>query len=188
MNLMQHAGLELPIYTESEVAWTEQDIKTIARFGGPNFVRRTRIDYRGPDRSLHSVLALADRVLDTVREKMGVEVVEHSWGLAPVSQRTRDLSGDNYRNDYDGLPEGYGLVARVENVIGARALTDFWKDSIKKGRPWKIGVTTNDGHSVTNYDLSEEQFVLRRERRDDPVGGRAVLVDIEPTLHSKAWE
>lgn len=187
MNLLQYAEVDLPTFAEEEVAWTTNDIRQAALSKLDGFVRRACLRYEGPERNLSTVLRLGDQVLTHVCEVMRVSQVKHTWGLAPLSEANRVLlrshsdptTYDNgitsYHGDLDNslIPKGYGLVAAVETVAGARPLDYFQRDEI--GRPNYIGVEVN-GYRVTNEDLRAEQFV------SDPTG-RIVLVDPEPRLH-----
>lgn len=186
--LVVHSGLELPTYTEDEVAWTKGEIIDAAQSDQPDFVRRTCLEYDGPVKDLSTVLTMADMVLAQICTYMGVEKAQYSWGLAPVSEATRDRLGENNPSTHPLLPAGYGLVARVENVIGARALTPYWEDRIAEWSPSGIGLICDDGQFVTNKDLRSDQFVMHSEGQGNEMVGSAVIVDIEPRLASKVWE
>jgi len=187
MNLARFSKLDLPIYLEDHVAWTTSEIKAAAQSGRPDFVRRACLEFGGHTEDLNTALRLADLVLDTVCDYMHVEQIGHSWGLAPLSPATRALIGANYHRAHPLLPEGYALVARVENVLGAQAVTpySYWDERIKNWNPAGVSVTWDNGVRYSNYDLRTEQFVIRRDAdAEDWDVGSAVIVDIEPRLES----
>jgi hypothetical protein len=183
MHLARCSGLELPTYDEADVAWTSSEIKATARSGESTFLRRAYLEYNGPPTDLKTVLALSDLVLDHVCERMGVERVDYTWGFAAVSDTTRKRLGQNYHNDHVLLPACLGLVARVENVTDARPIkpNSYWDDRIQSWNPSTMGITTENGHSVTNCDLRSEQFVLRPQDQGVHLD-TAVIVDVEPRL------
>jgi hypothetical protein len=186
MNMAVYSKLDLPTHHEDEVAWTHEEIESGARSGRPDFVRRTCLEYAGPEYDLSTVLKLADLVLDQVCETMEVEKIKYSWGLAAMSEANRKrLGATDHNNAHELLPAGYGLVARVENVIDARPITHFsyWDDRIHAWNPAGIGLMINDNRIITNSDLRADQFVLR-PNPDQEGHDTAVLVDIEPRLNT----
>jgi hypothetical protein len=188
MNLASHSKLDLPIFSETEVAWTSSDIRATAASGQPEFVRRTCLEHEGPAEDLTTVLAIADLVLDRVCDYIHAGKVGYTWGLAPVSKQNLARLGEDYHNDHDLLPAGYGLVACVENIAGAQAIPSLspWDRQLRSSNPSGIRIRINDKLSVSSRDLGPEQFVLR-PCQEEPDLDSAVLVDIEPRLRVHAW-
>jgi hypothetical protein len=183
MNLMRYQGLNYPEYDPDEVNWTTKQIKTAARSGRPDFVRRACLTYNGGETNLHSVLTLADLVMETVCDNMGALTIGHSWGLAPLNKKTRNKMGPHYHdNDHGLLPPDYALVAKVNNVPGAQPVSPDWEDRIKVAQPTGIYTATDDGRFATNYDIRHGQFVQQPGLEQFGLEGNVVLVDIEPRL------
>lgn len=183
MNLLRHSKLVLPEYPTNDIAWTTSDIREAAKSGVPEFKRRTCLEYKGAEKDLTAVLAMADQVLTVVSGHIGTDVVEHSWGLAQIDESTRRYLGENHHNSHELLPPGYALVATVQNVIGARALNPYWNDRIESWNPSQMRIPLDNGSTVRNYDLRPEQFALHPVQDElDIYYGKAVLVDIEPRL------
>lgn len=191
MNLLRFSRLDLPVYAEDEVAWTTSDIQNAARLGLDSFVRRACLRYEGPGRDLKSILALGDCVLTNVCERMHIDKISYSYGLAPLSEGNRarlraradpttyDSSLSSYKDENISLiPAGYGLVAAVDVVANAEPLSHAQRErAVVHWNPCTIGIKV-DGYWVTNDDLCRaDQFV------SDPIRvarGHSGIVLVDP--------
>jgi len=168
-----HEGTGLPVYEEDDVAWLKADMAQ-APLNGKPLLRRTEVDTlrlnpevtRGI--SLIAFIAMVEGALDNAAKAIGAEVAPHKWGLASVSPHSP------FYREHELVPNGYRLIASVENLSGADPLSP--EDAIAVNALTSNFKNSQHDAGYYMYDLSAGQCVT--------VGSRRVLIDIEPRLAS----
>jgi len=190
MYLLKHSGHELPVYSEDDVAWTVDDIRTAAQSGEDYFVRRTSLEYDGYEDNLKSVLDLADLVLSNACELLEVKKVDHKWGFAPISETTRNRleHHDAFSSRHMLLPSGLALVACVSVVTDATPLSMMQRVELDDRLDDYHGLTHRIHPSkyikgIFAKDVRPRQFVIDPAKTEEYCRG-ITLVDIEPRLAS----
>lgn len=179
MNLVRYHGLELPVFAEEPVAWSQTDIE-VAAANSDQFVRRISV-YDRRSKPLKQLLALTDALIEEVCELTDATPVPYAWGLHPldpgaVAPPCRATENCYHEGD---IPTGYHLVAEVE--------------SVKPIEPEDLGLAQNDllnacyqyqsqplaSGTPYIYDVGPHQFMAGQTHSTGPA---LHYVDFEPRL------
>lgn len=120
----RHDEIDLPIFFDT-VARTHQDIQQAAA-SFDSFTRHVKFGtrYESNVNDLVDYLGRVDRELDKIASLCGARVIEHIWGLQPLTDSTHL---QKIPEGCKGLtiPTGYELVAKVASLKEERDLEKF---------------------------------------------------------------
>jgi len=145
------------------------------------------------ERGLGDILSKTDTELDRVAGLCGSIVVDHEWGLYPLSNDD-EARYQLYKPDYPELlriPPRHLVVAEVHVVKNAKRITpdsaqaqqiiDGIKQYERKRIPWTRSLAAIRHRRLT--DMCLDQFILgQTDLEPAETNNKSKLVDIEPRL------
>lgn len=173
---VRHGGIELPLYDDTDVAWTRTQLERAAKAGRANVVRHIRLN-GNTHFKLADLLDATEMVFDEVAAATHSRVVEHTWGLAVAPDYVQRDFGSHYMTYHSPhLPGMTSLVAKVAIVPHARPVFDKFNDLQRGLRDYASGAITSP---YVWYDDKPQNFVQDEQ-------GATYLVDIEPVIMRSA--
>lgn len=174
----------LPPATEVVFGIGEPHIKEAQ---GSHLVRAARIETPRKLGKLPEVLARTDEELQEVSQLCGATVLEHGWGLYPVT-RQGSLNYHQYspkHGDRLGIPPDHILVARVPVLRGFRSLWCGGNSELTAKTDRGVAEYLHQRRSIfvpQLADMSAKQFLAPYDWHTHRAisDGRLVLADIEP--------